>query len=233
MRWRRGSRFGDTPVPATPYQKAAQLWDERIGTARVQAANWRLMAFGCLALFAVAVGDDLHTRSEASVTPFVVEIDKLGAVEAMAPAPSDVTPSDQQVAYFLARFIERVRGVSVDPVVVRQAWLDAYGQITSHAKPVLDDYARVADPFGQIGKRAVTVEVTSVVRASDRSFRLAWIEKPFEEGAPLPVERWSAILTIIVQTPHTEAKLRANPLGIYVDGISWARELDESHGSPR
>ena len=30
-------RYGQTPEPVTPYQKAAQLWDERIGAARVQA----------------------------------------------------------------------------------------------------------------------------------------------------------------------------------------------------
>ena len=43
-------RYGRTPEPATPYQRAGQVWDERIGSARVQARNWRLMAFGCLAL---------------------------------------------------------------------------------------------------------------------------------------------------------------------------------------
>ena len=43
-------RYGETPEPVTPYQKAAQVWDERIGTARVQAHNWRLMALGCLVL---------------------------------------------------------------------------------------------------------------------------------------------------------------------------------------
>ena len=49
MSWRRASmRYGQTPAPATPYQRAEQLWDERIGSARVQAANWRLMAFGAL-----------------------------------------------------------------------------------------------------------------------------------------------------------------------------------------
>ncbi|MFX8692430.1 VirB8/TrbF family protein, partial [Acinetobacter baumannii] len=46
--FRRASvRYGRTPEPETPYQKASQVWDERIGAARVQARNWRLMAFGC------------------------------------------------------------------------------------------------------------------------------------------------------------------------------------------
>ncbi len=51
MRFKRPQvRYADTPQPATPYQAAAQVWDERIGSARVQAKNWRLMAFGCLVL---------------------------------------------------------------------------------------------------------------------------------------------------------------------------------------
>jgi type IV secretion system protein TrbF len=43
-------RYSDTPEPVTPYQAAAQVWDNRIGNARVQARNWRLMALGCLVL---------------------------------------------------------------------------------------------------------------------------------------------------------------------------------------
>ena len=43
-------RYGRTPEPVTPYQKAGQLWDERIGSARVQAHSWRLAAFGSLTL---------------------------------------------------------------------------------------------------------------------------------------------------------------------------------------
>ena len=51
MQFRRaGTRYGRTPEPETPYQKAAQVWDERIGSARVQARNWRLIAFGNLIL---------------------------------------------------------------------------------------------------------------------------------------------------------------------------------------
>ena len=31
---------------------------------------------------------------------------------------------------------------------------------------------------------------------------------------------------MVIQTPHTEAALRQNPLGIYIDAISWAREVN-------
>ena len=42
-------RYGTSPEPETPYQRAGQAWDERIGSARVQARNWRLAFFGALA----------------------------------------------------------------------------------------------------------------------------------------------------------------------------------------
>ena len=41
-------RYSETPEPVTAYQKAAQVWDGRIGSARAQAHNWRLMALGSL-----------------------------------------------------------------------------------------------------------------------------------------------------------------------------------------
>ncbi|MBN0719970.1 conjugal transfer protein TrbF, partial [Pseudomonas aeruginosa] len=42
---------------------------------------------------------------------------------------------------------------------------------------------------------------------------------------------WSAVISIVLQTPRTEQRLRKNPLGIYVNGLSWSRELDTSEGA--
>ena len=70
--------YGDTPEPVTPYQKAAQVWDERIGSARVQARNWRLMAFGCLALTIGLSGGVIWQAGRSTITPYVVEVDTLG-----------------------------------------------------------------------------------------------------------------------------------------------------------
>src|SRR3954454_8069655 len=102
--FRRASvRYGRTPEPETPYQRAAQVWDERIGVARVQAKNWRLMAFGSLIL-AAGLADGLVWQSaRGSVVPWVVQVDKLGAAQVVAPAEADYQPSDPQIAYQLAR----------------------------------------------------------------------------------------------------------------------------------
>ena len=217
-------RYGTTPEPVTPYQKAAQVWDERIGSARVQARNWRLMALGCLALSAGLSAALAWQSTRSSVVPYVVEVDNLGAAQAVAPALAEYRPTDPQIAWHLARFVEHVRQVPADPIVLRQNWLRAYDFATDRGAVALNDHARVNDPFAQVGDTQVSVEVSSVIRASDTSFRVAWIERRYENGQLASTERWTAILTVVIQPPRDAERLRANPLGVYAHAINWSRE---------
>ena len=221
-------RYGDTPQPATPYQSAQQAWDERIGSARVQAGNWRLMAFGCLALALLMTVGLIWRSVQSIVTPYVIEVDNAGQVRAVGEAATPYKPNDAQTAHHLARFITLVRSLSIDPIVVRQNWLDAYDYTTDRGAATLNDYARAADPFSRVGQESVTVQVNSIVRASDTSFQVRWTERRYVNGAAAGLERWTAVLSIVLQAPRTEEKLRRNPLGIYVNGLSWSRELDTS-----
>ena len=118
--------YGKTPEPETPYQKAAQVWDDRIGSARVQAKNWRTMAFGALILSAGFAGALVIQSARGTVVPWVVQVDKLGQAQSIAPASADYRPTDPQIAWHLARFIEQVRSIPADPIIVRQNWLRAY-----------------------------------------------------------------------------------------------------------
>ncbi len=155
--------------------KASQVWDERIGSARVQARNWRLLAFGNLFLSATLVGVIIFQAARGSVTPWVVEIDKLGQAQAISPAVADYRPTNPQIAWHFARFIENVRAIPADPVIVRQNWLAAYDFVTDKGATALNNYARANDPFTKVGKLQVAVEISSVIRASNDSFRVAWV----------------------------------------------------------
>ena len=90
---------------------------------------------------------------------------------------------------------------------------------------ILNEFARASDPFARVGQVSVAVEVTSVVRASENSFQVRWIERSYTHGALSGTERWTAIITLVIQAPRTEERLRRNPLGIYVNGLSWSKEL--------
>jgi type IV secretion system protein TrbF len=198
---------------------------ERIGSARIQARNWRLIAFGNLILTAGLAGGVIWQATRGTVTPWVVEIDKRGQAHAVSPAVADYRPSDPRIAWHLARFIENVRSLPADPVIVRQNWLSAYDFVTDKGAVALNDYARGNDPFARIGKVQVSVEISSVIRASPDSFRVAWIERRYEDGSLAATERWTAILTVVIDTPHDADRLRKNPLGVFVRAVNWSKEL--------
>ena len=96
---RPATHYGKTPEPETPYQRAAQIWDDRIGSARVQARNWRLMAFGCLILSAGFAAALVWQSARGTIVPWVVQVDNLGQAQAVAPAQADYRPTDPQVGH--------------------------------------------------------------------------------------------------------------------------------------
>ncbi|ACT58361.1 conjugal transfer protein TrbF [Hirschia baltica] len=222
---RTSSSYGPSPFPETPYQKAGQIWDERIGSARVQARNWRLIALGCLGLCFLSSSALIWRSLQSSVTPYVVEVDETGAARAIAPANDTYIPSDAQIAHHLANFIENVRGLSVDPVIVRQNWLKAYDFVTDKAATTLNEYAGSNDPFADVGRKSRTIDVISVVRVSEDSFQARWLEKTYENGALTLAQRYTGNFTIIHKTPSTAATLRANPLGLYLHSLNWGQDL--------
>lgn len=131
--------------------------------------------------------------ARGTITPWVVQVDKLGEAQAVAPANAALHPSDPQIAFHLARFIKNVHSIPADPVVLRQNWLRGYDFTPARGALALSDYARSNDPFAQIGKMQVAVEVSSVIRASDDSFRIAWTERRYQDGSLAATERWSSI----------------------------------------
>jgi len=224
---RPSSRFGREPKPETPYQRAQQAWDERIGSARAQAHSWRLIAFGAAAILSLSVADNLRLRYGSKVVPYVVEVDRLGAARAVAPVEADYRPTDPQIAWHLARFIENVRARPADPIVLRQNLSTAYDFTTEQGAGALNDYARANDPFANLAEIQVAVDVRNVVRASADSFRIAWDERRYERGQLSSTTRWSAVLTIVMRTPTDARTLSRNPLGLYVHAINWSQDLGE------
>ena len=103
--------------------------------------------------------------------------------------------------------------------------------MTDRAAVTLNEYARENDPFARIGRETVAVEVTSVVRASDSSFQLRWLERIFEGGAFKDTKRLTGLFSIVVAPPRTVEAVRKNPLGIHVHTFNWSQDV--TAGEPK
>jgi len=107
----------------------------------------------------------------------------------------------------------------------------ALGYATDQAALTLNSYANENDPFADIGQRSVTVDVTSIVRSSEDSFEVRWREKSFRNGAQLSVQTYTASLSIITKPPTDAETLHRNPLGLYVHGLHWSKDLNATGAS--
>lgn len=225
--WKRNqSKFSTTPVPDTPYQRAKQVVDDRLGSALVRGKNWRLAFFGQTALSAILAVGFIWQGAQATIMPYVIELDANAGVKSVSPLHGDYKATDAQIASQLARFFKNVRSISIDPVVLRQNWLDAYNFTTDQASITLNTYAQENDPFSDIGLRSVTVDVTSIVRSSDESFEIRWRETSFRSGAQIGVADFTASLSVITTPPQDAETLHRNPLGLYVHGLNWSKDLN-------
>ena len=138
----RSSRLGRTPEPDTPYRQAQQLWDSRMGSSLAHARTWRTAAFASLLTAGAMAAGVVVLALRLAAVPFVIEANETGEARLVGPATSAYVPSDAQLSWHLARFIEMIRGLPSDAIVVRQNWLRAYDWTTQGGAQVLNAMAK-------------------------------------------------------------------------------------------
>ena len=222
---RSASRYSDAAAAQSPYAKAGQVWDDRIGGARAQAQSWRIAAFCAFGLTALTLGAYIYERQDTRIATYVVPVDQYGRTGQIELAGRAYIPSNAETSYFLGDWVKRVRAKSIDPIVIRDDWRSAYAFVSGSAVGQLNDYARAHDPFANLGQSATTVEIISVLPRSPATYQVSWRETATMSGVTSPPERWTGLFTVAVQPPRTEEQLRANPLGIFITNLQWSREL--------
>ena len=156
--------------------------------------------------------------------PWVVQVDNLGQAQPVAPAtPTIARPIRRSPS---PRALHRAGPLDpADAIIVRQNWLRAY-DFTTEAARWRSTTMPANDPFTKVGSSRSRSRVSSVIRASPSSFRVAWIERRYQDGSLASTERWSAIPPSPCSRRATPT-LRKNPLGIYVNAINWSKELGQ------
>jgi len=222
---RASDRYGDSAPADTPFRRAAQEWDRRIGEPVVQARNWRMMAFAGWAVTALAVGGLIYQAATKQIATYVVPIDRYGQPGRIEMAGRAYSPTVAEMGYFLADWVTKTRSKSIDPIVIRDNWTGAYHFVVGQAIGQLNDYAKAHDPFALAGQQAITIEVVSVLQRSPGAYQVQWRETTYDQGATTSTANWTGLFTTKIQPPTNEAELRANPLGVYITAFQWSRDL--------
>jgi type IV secretion system protein VirB5 len=222
--------FGASAPVETPYIRAQQVWDDRIGSARAQAANWRLAAFASMAITAVTLGAYIVERSDTHVATYVVPVDQAGRPGRVELAGRDYQPTKAETAYFLADWVGWIRSRSPTDAVVNAAnALRAYNFVDGAGRGQLDEMEKAstaATPATPATpNQAVTVQVQAVIQRSPTSYQVNWTETAYREGDAAKVTHWTGLFGTVVKPPRDEAALRRNPLGLFVNSVQISQEL--------
>ena len=145
--------------------------------------NWQWVAALALVLLGLATTGLVTIATQSRVVPYVVEVDRMGRAEAVAPAEAVPLAEDRVVVAALSSFVTSIRTVYADPVAQRDAVYRAYAYVSGDAREYLEAY--FSDPqndprrLGEDFRRAV--EVTGVLPvpgrdAQTRTYRVQWNE---------------------------------------------------------
>lgn len=215
--------------PDTPYARARQEWDARMGSAVLSARAWRLTAFAGLGL-AAALGVSLTLVALNQRTfVHVVEVSPEGQVMQVRAAEGRWSPTNAQIAHHLGRFVRLVRSLPTDGVVLRENWLEAYRFLTPQAGAQLSEIARQDDPFLSLGRVGRTVQIRSIMARSGNTWEVTWVERATNATGTSDGEIYSGVFSVTTRAPRTADEVAANPLGLLISDFSWSRES----GSPR
>lgn len=215
----------------TPYMRAKQEWDDRLGAAHVQAKNWRVACIGSLIVACGTIATSIILATGRTVVPVFVGLDRETGKPAVIgdAAQHGLTPGALEIKYFLSEFIKLVRGLPLDPVLVRQNWVKGYAFTRKGAANLLNKLSTAEFQNGtrQVGKAVVSVQPISVVQIPDtQSYQVRWKESVYTtDGQKTDEYTMLGTFQIELEPPQDAQALEVNPLGLFVKSFSWNREL--------
>ncbi len=209
--------------PDSPYKRARQEWDTRMGAAVLSARAWRVMAMAGLGRSAgLALALTIVALQQRTFV-HVVEVSPEGQVMNVRAANGEWRATDAQIAYHLGRFVALVRALPTDGVVLRENWLEAYKFLAPRAAAQLNEIARQDDPFLNLGRVGRTIHIRSIIQRGDRAWEVSWVERETNATGSPDAQAYSGVFTITTRRPRTADEIAANPLGLLISEFSWSR----------
>lgn len=209
----------------SPYDKAKEMWDARIGTIRTQAYNWRLMALLLLLLLAFSIGGNIYLGTQTKVIPYVVEVKQTGEASVLGTASSfQGQTQERAIAYFLRRFVMLAREIPADAVLIRENMEKLFQLVSMQGKSLLSDKFKTTNLLDEFKEKNRALKIESVLAVSKGVYQVDWFEAEYDrQGQKLAEYPMRGTFKVALIEPKSEAQIRENPLGIFVDYFSWTR----------
>ncbi len=227
---------GYVAAQLSPHVKGRAEFQAMFGDLARGKRNWQLVAYAALTIAAIESVGLVTAATQSRITPYVVEVDRLGEAQSFGPAEPMKATDRRVVVRDLTAFIRDLRTVTADPAVQADMVTRAYAFVDRNAAGFLNEY--FADPENDPRLLAADmtrlIDVTSVLPvpgapAGRETWKVTWTETaiPQAGGSASGLSTTSAwegyLSTRIVPPVRADARMAVNPLGLFITSINWTR----------
>lgn len=207
----------------SPYLSAKRAVNEQYGELIQAVHNWRLIAFGCVAVAVISVSGVVGMALQHKVVPYAVDFNKHSEVVRVTRADEMGKPDENQVRAALRQLIIGMRSVFWDQRANEKLIKEAYAMIApeSPAFNTLSAYHQENNPFVRSQKETVEIVVNSVMAKSDGTWQIEWTETTKQlSGRVINEKAWQGLFTVMIEPPKDDAQILVNPLGLYLTNFT-------------
>lgn len=164
----------------------------------------------------VSLGLYAHQASKLTVVPYVITVDRTGAVIAREELRGERAVPEQALCADLAGFIEDLRLISQDRRLEEQAVRRVYARLKENSQAFASVERFYTQERPHTTAKSGFAQVENILRVSDKSFQIDWCETAQNDSprcmrAQLDYELSGA--------GHDLTTLRFNPLGVRISSL--------------
>lgn len=220
----------DQPVELNPYLAARTEWNERYAP-HIQSKKiaWYFASL-CLLITVIAVAGVSYIGAQAKTIPYIVAVDDIGRPLAVGRADLAAKADPRVIKAELGSFFSDAFTVMADGSGQKLAVNRVYAHI-SNSSPAfisMNEYYQQEknNPFKRAVTETVSIAIRSVIQTTDKTWQVEWTEKlRNRSGEPIGERRMKGAVTVSVVPPTNELTIMKNPLGIYIQNISWSQQF--------
>lgn len=215
-------RLANTPLAV--YADAGGLFAEIYGGALVSARRSWLVAVGCLFIAALAVIAIVALLPLKEVRPWYIEQDAASGTYTRPVESIKVEPNQAVIRSELARWVEATYTIDPQRTDELQRW--ALSRTADKAGSQAQEFRARERVFERIAREPELIREAKVsaVDATQKGTAFVFVTTTDRTGSQAPgldqTRRYRVTLNYKLSPPTDEAKLLANPLGIFVTYFS-------------
>ena len=210
---------------SNPYLNARREWDERYGDALSRAHGWKLMAFSAVAVAGIVVAGVTYIGAQSKIQPYVVAIDKMGNPIAMAQPVTGGAVNQRIIEAQVSSWVWNWRSMLSDPMAQKQLLAQVYAMASTQTAAEINPWYKRS--WTADAGYVVSPHVTSILPVSKNTYQVNWTETKYQNGQSDGTTSYKGNVTVGIdkKIASTAQASMLNPLGIYVQSITWTKVL--------